>query len=115
MLTPTRVEVTRKGVRSGGSSQEKPVREVGLELRLYIAGSGRNSQIALENVRAICAEHFTDRYHLEVIDLLKDPTRAFADGIIVTPTLLRVGPLPLRRLIGTLEDREQAVLALRSG
>jgi len=106
--------MTRDGRGANEDSHDKPGGTEGLKLRLYIAGGAPNSLLALANATTICAEHFPDSHHLEVIDLLEQPTRAFADGIIVTPTLLRVAPLPVRRLIGTLEDRERALLALRS-
>lgn len=84
-----------------------------LLLRLYVAGSAPNSLHALANIHAICAEHFASGYELEVVDLLEHPRRALDDGIIVTPTLIRLSPLPLRRLIGNLNDTGQALLVLK--
>lgn len=83
-----------------------------LKLRLYVAGSAPNSALAVGNLRAICDAHFASTPELEIVDMLKYPQRALADGIIVTPTLLRVSPAPMRRLIGTLSDHEQVRLAL---
>jgi circadian clock protein KaiB len=86
----------------------------GLRLRLYIAGNAPNSVRAVANVRAICDEHFASGHELEVVDLLEQPTRALADGIIVTPTLLKLSPLPRRRVIGSLSDTNQLLLTLSS-
>jgi circadian clock protein KaiB len=86
----------------------------GLRLRLYIAGNAPNSVRAIGNCRAICAEHFASRHELEIVDLLTHPTRALADGIIVTPTLLKLSPLPVQRVIGSLSDTNQVLLALSS-
>ncbi len=83
-----------------------------LFLRLYIAGHSPNSVLAMANAKAICSEHFASRYKLEIIDLLQDPDRALADGVIVTPTLIKVAPLPVQKIIGTLADKSQVVLAL---
>lgn len=83
-----------------------------LRLRLYVAGNAPNSERAIANAKAICGEHFASRYELEVVDLLEQPTRALADGIIVTPTLLKLMPLPVQRLIGNLSDTDQVLLAL---
>ncbi len=83
-----------------------------LLLRLYIAGHAPNSVLAMKNAQAICDEHFASRYKLEIIDLLQDPERALADGIIVTPTLLKVKPLPAQKILGNLADKGQVVLAL---
>jgi circadian clock protein KaiB len=82
-----------------------------LQLRLYVAGSAPNSVRAIANVRAICGEHFAG-HKLEIVDMLKDPRRALADGIIVTPTLLKLLPLPAGRVIGDLSDTLQVLLIL---
>ena len=87
-------------------------KKVGLQLRLYVAGNAPNSLRALANAKAICDEHFASGYKLEVVDLLEHPRRALADGIIVTPTLLKLSPPPTRRLVGNLSDRSQVLLVL---
>ena len=84
----------------------------GLQLRLYVAGSAPNSLRAIANLKAICAEHFPDSHELEIVDLLWHPQRALADGVIVTPTLLKLFPLPVQRVIGNLSDTSQVMLAL---
>jgi circadian clock protein KaiB len=86
--------------------------DVRLQLRLYIAGQAPNSVRAIVNAKAICDEHFAAAHDLEIIDLLEEPRRAFDDGIIVTPTLLKLMPLPVQRVIGNLSDRDQVLLAL---
>ena len=85
-----------------------------LRLRLYVAGHAPNSVRAVANVRAICDEHFASGHELEIVDLLEHPKRALADGIIVTPTLLKLLPLPVQRVIGSLSDTNQVLLALLS-
>ena len=85
-----------------------------LRLRLYIAGRAPNSLRAIANCRAICDEHFASGHSLEIVDLLDNPKRALADGIIVTTTLLKLLPLPVQRVIGTLSDTNQVLLALSS-
>ena len=82
-----------------------------LLLRLYVAGNAPNSVQAVENLEAICAEHFPS-HEIEIVDLLKAPLRALQDDIIVTPTLLRLRPLPVVRVIGSLTDRRQVLLVL---
>lgn len=85
-----------------------------LKLRLYVAGNGPNSVQARANLATICKEQFNDAFELEIVDILDSPLRALADGIVVTPTLLRLAPLPVQRIIGTLRDSEQVLLALHS-
>ena len=81
-------------------------------LRLYIAGNAPNSLRAVANLRAICDEHFSSGHELEIVDLLARPKRALAGSTIVTPTLLKLLPLPVRRVIGNLSDTNQLLLAL---
>jgi circadian clock protein KaiB len=83
-----------------------------LRLRLYISGDAPNSVRAIANCRAICDEHFAAGHELEIVNLLDHPQRALADGVIVTPTLLKLLPLPVQRVIGSLSDTNQVLLAL---
>src|ERR1700679_709990 len=96
------------------STMGKAKTRKGLLLRLYVAGNAPNSLSAITNARAICIEHFPSRHEIEIVDLLKWPLRALADGVVVTPTLLRLSPLPVRKVIGNLSDANQVLLALAS-
>jgi circadian clock protein KaiB len=73
-------------------------------LRLYITGTTAGSTRAIQQVRKVCEEHLHGRYDLEVIDIYQLPSLAKHDQIIATPTLIKVLPAPLRRLIGDLSD-----------
>ena len=84
----------------------------GLVLRLYVAANAPNSVMAIANVKAICEAHFATVHELEIVDSLKHPLRALADGIIVTPTLVKLFPLPVQRVIGNLSDTAQLLAAL---
>ncbi|MEP6834422.1 MAG: circadian clock KaiB family protein [Gemmatimonas sp.] len=83
-----------------------------LRLRLYIAGNGPNSLLAHANISALCHEQFSNRYELEIVDLLESPDRASSDGVIVTPTLLKLSPAPVQRIIGNLNNATQVLLSL---
>jgi circadian clock protein KaiB len=83
-----------------------------LRLRLYVAGNAPNSLRAIANTKAICEEHFASKYELEIVDLLVAPRRALADRIIVTPTLLRLFPRPVQRVIGNLSDTNQLLMTM---
>ncbi len=85
-----------------------------LLLRLYVVGNAPNSVRAISNVRAICGEHFANKHDLEIVDMLDSPRRAFDDGIIVTPTLLKLCK-PSRRVVGDLSDTKQVLIALGGG
>jgi circadian clock protein KaiB len=85
-----------------------------IRLRLYVAGNAPNSIRAIANAKAICIEHYEGLCVLEIVDLMEEPLRALADAIVVTPTLMRLRPLPVRRVIGSLSDSEEVLLALRA-
>jgi circadian clock protein KaiB len=83
-----------------------------VRLRLYVAGNAPNSIHAIANAKALCSEHPASGYVLEIVDLMVHPLRAVSDGIVVTPTLLRLSPRPVLRIIGTLSDRSDVLAAL---
>ena len=92
--------------------RKKPTDSGVVHLRLYVAGQAPNSVLAIANAKAICEMHYVLGYKLEIVDLMDHPLRALNDGIVVTPTLVRLLPEPVRKVIGTLSDREKVVLAL---
>jgi circadian clock protein KaiB len=79
-------------------------------LRLYIAGSTPQSILAEQNLRELCEEHLAGRYHIEIIDLLKNPDLAQEDQILAVPTLVRELPVPIRKFIGTLSNRDRVLV-----
>jgi circadian clock protein KaiB len=83
-----------------------------LQLRLYIAGKSPNSTRALSNLRTICRECLAEgSWQVEVVDVFEDPLRAVEDGVLVTPTLVKLTP-PVVRIIGDLSRREIVLDAL---
>ena len=84
-----------------------------IQLRLYVAGQTPKSLRAFENLKHICEEHLAGQYHLEVIDLLKQPKLAREDQILAIPTVVRKLPPPLRKLIGDLSNTERVLVGLQ--
>jgi circadian clock protein KaiB len=82
------------------------------ELRLYVAGPTPKSVAAFRNIEQLCEEHLAGLYHIEVIDLTKNPQRAQTDQIVAVPTLVRNRPAPTRKIIGTLSNTERVLGAL---
>ena len=76
---------------------------------LYVAGDALNSAQALTNLKALCRTHLQERHEIEVVNVFRHPERALADGIFMTPTLVKLAPAPVRRIVGTL-SRTQPVL-----
>jgi circadian clock protein KaiB len=81
-------------------------------LRLYIAGGAPNSVQAIANLQAICREYLKDGHKLEVVDVLEHPRRAMAEGVLVTPSLAKLSPLPAASVVGNLSDKAKVLLAL---
>ena len=81
-------------------------------LRLFVAGATPRSRETLERIKAVCEEHLAGRYELEVIDIRQQPELAREHQIVVTPTLVKVLPPPLRRLVGDLLETEQVLRGL---
>jgi circadian clock protein KaiB len=82
------------------------------ELRLYVAGQTSRSIAAFANLKKICDEHLSGEYHIEVIDLLKNPQLAKGDQILAVPTLVRKLPAPVRKIIGDLSNTERVLVGL---
>ena len=81
-------------------------------LKLYVAGNTPNSMRALKTLRNILEPEFRGVYALKVIDVLKNPQLAEEDKILATPTLAKILPPPVRRIIGDLSDRERVLIGL---
>jgi circadian clock protein KaiB len=87
-------------------------RKTQYRFRLYVAGDAQNSAQALANLNSLCKAHLPDRHHIEIVNVFRDPKRALADGVFLTPTLVKVSPSPGRRVVGTLSQTDTVMLAL---
>ncbi len=81
-------------------------------LKLYVAGNTPNSVRALTILKNILEQEFKGVYALKVIDVLKNPQLAEEDKILATPTLAKILPPPVRKIIGDLSDREKVLIGL---
>ncbi len=81
-------------------------------LKLYVAGITPKSERAIRSVKELCEQRLHDRYDLEIIDIYQRPDALRQDQIVVAPTLVKKLPLPLRRLIGDMADRDKILLGL---
>jgi circadian clock protein KaiB len=82
------------------------------ELRLYVAGHTPKSIAAFDNLKKICEEQIPGKYHIEVIDLVKNPQLASGDQILAIPTLVRKLPPPLKKIIGDLSNTVRVLVGL---
>lgn len=81
-------------------------------LRLYVTGSTSRSALAITNLKTICENYLKGRYELEIIDLYLKPGLAKGDQIIAAPTLIKELPLPFRRIIGDMSNRDKVLFGL---
>jgi circadian clock protein KaiB len=81
-------------------------------LQLYVAGQTAKAVTAFNNIKLICEEQLKGKYRIEVIDLLKSPQIASDNQILAVPTLIRKLPMPIRKIIGDLSDKERVLVGL---
>jgi len=80
--------------------------------RLYVTGVTPRSRRAADAVRAFCAQRWGEDFELSIIDILQDPAGAGEDGVLATPTLLRIAPEPRIRVIGDMSNAMALAQAL---
>ena len=98
--------------KSNSSSARRTSRGGTWDLKLYIAGYTPRAVKALENLKQICEEHLPGVYNIEVVDLMRNPRLARGDQIVAVPTLVRKLPVPVRKIIGDLSNRERVLVGL---
>jgi circadian clock protein KaiB len=81
-------------------------------LRLYVAGQTPKCMRAFVNLKRICEEYLSNRYRIEMIDLLDDPALARGDQILAVPTLVKRTPEPIRKIIGDLSNTQRVLAGL---
>ena len=81
-------------------------------LRLYVTGMTARSAHAVKNLQAICDEYLKGRYDLEVIDIYQQPVLTKGEQIVAAPTLIKKLPLPMRRIIGDMSNRDRVLMGL---
>ncbi len=81
-------------------------------MSLYVTGANQRSQRAIANLHCICEEYLQGQYDLKVVDMYQSPRSAEEERIIAAPTLIKHLPLPVRRMIGDLSQRDRVLLLL---
>ena len=81
-------------------------------LRLYVTGSTLRSTRAIDNLRRVLESELPDRYDLEIVDVYEHPEAASEHQILAAPTLIKLQPEPVRRIIGDLSDTERVLRGL---
>jgi circadian clock protein KaiB len=81
-------------------------------LRLFITGQTPRSTIAMENILRICEEHLHGRYKMDVVDIYEHPELAVAAQVVASPTVVKLSPEPVRRIIGDMSDVDRVLAGL---
>lgn len=89
-----------------------PVADGRYVLRLFVTGQTPRSVRAIANLRAVLEGELPGRYDLEVIDIYRSPEAIRENQIIAAPTLLKLFPEPVRRIIGDLSNVERVLRGL---
>jgi circadian clock protein KaiB len=79
------------------------------KFQLFVAAGTPNSNQAVFNLNAICRTHLAGRHEIEIVDVVREPKRALAGDIRMTPTLLKLSPAPIRRIVGTLSQTQRVL------
>lgn len=87
-------------------------RAVRYRLRLFVTGTTQRSLEAVQAIRTLCEEFLSGRYDLEIVDVYQQPGAAASEQIIAAPTLVKSFPLPIKRIIGNLSDRDKILVGL---
>jgi circadian clock protein KaiB len=87
-------------------------RRTQFKLRLYVAGGAQNSTRAVANLTEFCRTHAAGRCDIELVDVFREPQRALADRVFMTPTLVKLSPGPARRIVGTLSQTQTLLEAM---
>ena len=75
--------------------------------KLFITGQTARSEVAVANLRQLCARHLNGQCRVIIIDVLEQPEEAESNRVLATPMLVKVHPPPVQRIIGDLSDLEK--------
>lgn len=81
-------------------------------IRIYTAGPTRRSEKALKDLKNFLEGDFKGQYVLETIDVMDSPELAERDGVLATPSAIRVAPPPEKRIIGDFGNKENVRVGL---
>jgi circadian clock protein KaiB len=98
--------------KSGRTARKTRNRRKMYSLSLYITGQTPRSAASIRNLREVCGEFLDGRFELQVIDLYRRPELAKEAHVIAVPTLIKKLPLPLKRLVGDLSNKNEVLLGL---
>ncbi|AFZ23991.1 KaiB domain-containing protein [Cylindrospermum stagnale PCC 7417] len=94
------------------TAQKPPLMTQGYVLRLFVAGHSGTTERILQNLHELLERSLGYPYTLKVIDVLTHPEQAEIDQVSATPTLVKIWPHPIRRIVGGLDNVEKLLQML---
>ncbi|WP_017315228.1 circadian clock KaiB family protein [Mastigocladopsis repens] len=94
------------------SAQQPQSKTKGYVLRLFVAGHSATTERILQNLHELLEKYLGNPYTLKVIDVLTNPEQAESNQVSATPTLVKVWPHPIRRIVGDLDNVEKILQML---
>ncbi len=82
------------------------------KFRLYIAGDGPHSLLAVASLNKVCEEYLAMRHEIEIVDVLLHPERALEDGVLLTPLLIKLAPGKTQKILGNLAYPDKILIAM---
>lgn len=79
----------------------------GYILRLFVSGHSQTTTEALTTLHHLLEQKLSDSYTLKVVDIKKHPEQAELNQISATPTLVRLYPEPVRRIVGEWDNLDR--------
>ncbi len=76
-------------------------------LRLFVAGLSQGTMEALTTLHRLLEKKLSESYTLKVVDIVKHPEQAELNQVSATPTLVRVYPEPVRRIVGEWDNLDR--------
>jgi circadian clock protein KaiB len=90
-------------------------RPLKFRFRLYVAGATQNSAQAIANLTSLCEMYLPNSHEIELVDVFREQRRALEDRVFMTPTLVKLGPSPIQRIVGTLSQSPSVLQFLGFG
>lgn len=81
-------------------------------LRLFVTGASSASLRAINNLHVILEDHLKSRYKLEIIDVHQQPLLVSDEDITAVPVLIKKFPLPVRKMVGDMSDKNRVLRGL---
>lgn len=86
----------------------------GYVFRLFVSGHSTATERTLQTLHHLLEQSLGHPYTLKVIDVFQHPEQAELDQVAATPTLVKVWPQPVRRIVGNLDNVDQLLRVLGS-